>query len=183
MSRLCSSKGHLSTCLPMPLSHLFLSGAFSNVYKAIDRRTNSKVAIKCVRKFELNHSQVGLFSLFQFSPPPAFCFLPPVTRTKDTQTIPSGTQEGQQSTCSGHPLLQHFLFCLQPCAWLSSLWFYSAAMPPLLSIVTSSARIAARFLSAEKLRREAVCSYSDSWTTASLDVDGISLPGLHSLRY
>lgn len=54
---------------------------------------------------------------------------------------------------------------------------------PLLSIVTSSARIAARFLSAEKLRREAVCSYSDSWTTASLDVDGISLPGLHSLRY
>lgn len=34
------------------------SGAFSNVYKAIDKRSNKKVAIKCVRKFELNHSQV-----------------------------------------------------------------------------------------------------------------------------
>jgi len=32
-------------------------GAFSNVYKALDRRTNKSVAIKCVRKFELNHSQ------------------------------------------------------------------------------------------------------------------------------
>ncbi|EGG08813.1 uncharacterized protein MELLADRAFT_52101 [Melampsora larici-populina 98AG31] len=32
-------------------------GAFSNVYKAIDRRTNQKVAIKCVRKFELNRNQ------------------------------------------------------------------------------------------------------------------------------
>jgi len=34
-------------------------GAFSNVYKALDKRTNKKVAIKCVRKFELNHSQKG----------------------------------------------------------------------------------------------------------------------------
>jgi len=32
-------------------------GAFSNVYKALDKRTNKNVAIKCVRKFELNHSQ------------------------------------------------------------------------------------------------------------------------------
>ncbi|KAH9814539.1 kinase-like domain-containing protein [Melampsora americana] len=32
-------------------------GAFSNVYKAIDRRSNQKVAIKCVRKFELNRNQ------------------------------------------------------------------------------------------------------------------------------
>jgi len=34
-------------------------GAFSNVYKALDKRSNKKVAIKCVRKFELNHSQKG----------------------------------------------------------------------------------------------------------------------------
>ncbi|MBW0510057.1 hypothetical protein O181_049772 [Austropuccinia psidii MF-1] len=32
-------------------------GAFSNVYKAFDKRTSQKVAIKCVRKFELNRSQ------------------------------------------------------------------------------------------------------------------------------
>jgi serine/threonine-protein kinase RCK2 len=33
-------------------------GAFSNVYKAIDKMTQEKVAIKVVRKRELNHSQV-----------------------------------------------------------------------------------------------------------------------------
>lgn len=33
-------------------------GAFSNVYKAIDTLTQEKVAIKVVRKHELNHSQV-----------------------------------------------------------------------------------------------------------------------------
>jgi len=32
-------------------------GAFSNVYKAIDLRTKSKVAVKVVRKYELNASQ------------------------------------------------------------------------------------------------------------------------------
>ena len=36
----------------------FYSGAFSNVYKAIDKMTHEKVAIKVVRKRELNHSQV-----------------------------------------------------------------------------------------------------------------------------
>lgn len=46
-----------------------LSGAFSNVYKAIDRRSNSKVAIKCVRKFELNHSQVRCSLSVFFCPP------------------------------------------------------------------------------------------------------------------
>jgi len=35
----------------------FYSGAFSNVYKAIDKMTQEKVAIKVVRKRELNHSQ------------------------------------------------------------------------------------------------------------------------------
>lgn len=40
------------------MSLAFVSGAFSNVYKAIDRRNNTKVAIKCVRKFELNSNQV-----------------------------------------------------------------------------------------------------------------------------
>ncbi|KAI6105718.1 kinase-like domain-containing protein [Pisolithus sp. B1] len=34
-------------------------GAFSNVYKAIDLTTNEKVAVKVVRKFELNASQAG----------------------------------------------------------------------------------------------------------------------------
>ncbi|KAI6130512.1 kinase-like domain-containing protein [Pisolithus croceorrhizus] len=37
----------------------FKFGAFSNVYKAIDLTTNEKVAVKVVRKFELNASQVG----------------------------------------------------------------------------------------------------------------------------
>lgn len=32
-------------------------GAFSNVYKAIERKTGRKVAVKVVRKYELNHSQ------------------------------------------------------------------------------------------------------------------------------
>ncbi|PCH41537.1 Pkinase-domain-containing protein [Wolfiporia cocos MD-104 SS10] len=34
-------------------------GAFSNVYKAIDRRTGQKVAVKVVRKYELSASQAG----------------------------------------------------------------------------------------------------------------------------
>ena len=33
-------------------------GAFSNVYKAVDRTTGKKVAVKVVRKYELNSSQV-----------------------------------------------------------------------------------------------------------------------------
>ncbi|KAF5387803.1 hypothetical protein D9615_000239 [Tricholomella constricta] len=34
-------------------------GAFSNVYKGIDLRTSAKVAVKVVRKYELNASQAG----------------------------------------------------------------------------------------------------------------------------
>lgn len=34
-------------------------GAFSNVYKAIDLTTGQTVAVKVVRKFELNASQAG----------------------------------------------------------------------------------------------------------------------------
>nr|ODN97763.1 CAMK/CAMK1/CAMK1-RCK protein kinase [Cryptococcus depauperatus CBS 7855] len=34
-------------------------GAFSNVYKAVDRRSGQKVAVKVVRKYELNQSQHG----------------------------------------------------------------------------------------------------------------------------
>jgi serine/threonine protein kinase len=37
----------------------FSSGAFSNVYKARDRKTGQKVAIKVVRKYELNSNQVS----------------------------------------------------------------------------------------------------------------------------
>lgn len=33
-------------------------GAFSNVFKAIERKTGRKVAVKVVRKYELNSSQV-----------------------------------------------------------------------------------------------------------------------------
>lgn len=35
-------------------------GAFSNVYKAIERKTGRKVAVKVVRKYELNSSQVSV---------------------------------------------------------------------------------------------------------------------------
>ena len=34
-------------------------GAFSNVYKARDRQTGQKVAVKVVRKYELNSNQVS----------------------------------------------------------------------------------------------------------------------------
>lgn len=39
-------------------------GAFSNVYKAVERKSGQKVAVKVVRKYELNQSQVrqALFS-------------------------------------------------------------------------------------------------------------------------
>lgn len=33
-------------------------GAFSNVYKAVERKSGQKVAVKVVRKYELNQSQV-----------------------------------------------------------------------------------------------------------------------------
>jgi serine/threonine protein kinase len=35
-------------------------GAFSNVYKAVERKTGRKVAVKVVRKYELNSSQVRI---------------------------------------------------------------------------------------------------------------------------
>ena len=34
-------------------------GAFSNVYKAVERKNGRKVAVKVVRKYELNSSQVS----------------------------------------------------------------------------------------------------------------------------
>lgn len=34
-------------------------GAFSNVYKAVEKKTGRKVAVKVVRKYELNQSQVS----------------------------------------------------------------------------------------------------------------------------
>ncbi|KAG2233845.1 hypothetical protein BDF21DRAFT_340592 [Thamnidium elegans] len=39
-------------------------GAFSNVYKAIDKKTGQHVAIKIVRKFELSQIQVNFFLSF-----------------------------------------------------------------------------------------------------------------------
>jgi hypothetical protein len=51
-------------------------GAFSNVYKARDRQTGQKVAIKVVRKYELNSNQVGAPLHFRFRPPLVVsCFL------------------------------------------------------------------------------------------------------------
>jgi len=60
--------------------HSSSSGAFSNVYKAIDRMTGLKVAVKVVRKYELNSSQVRALFLFRtlssLSPHPShFCSL------------------------------------------------------------------------------------------------------------
>ena len=46
-------------------------GAFSNVYKAIERKSGRKVAVKVVRKYELNSSQVrplAQTNLFYFLP-------------------------------------------------------------------------------------------------------------------
>ncbi|KAG8920602.1 hypothetical protein FRC02_000804 [Tulasnella sp. 418] len=47
-------------------------GAFSEVYKALDLTSGQKVALKIVRKFELNASQVSaevlIFSFFSFLP-------------------------------------------------------------------------------------------------------------------
>lgn len=38
---------------------IFFSGAFSKVYEAVKLSTNEKVAIKIVRKLELNNQQVN----------------------------------------------------------------------------------------------------------------------------
>jgi len=48
-------------------------GAFSNVYRARDKEgTAGEVAIKVVRKFEMNSSQVSVWGVFPF-----FAFLAP----------------------------------------------------------------------------------------------------------
>jgi serine/threonine protein kinase len=49
----------------MSLYLLFLtlsSGAFSNVFKAVDLQTGKKVAVKVVRKYEMSNSQVSVCS-------------------------------------------------------------------------------------------------------------------------
>lgn len=53
-------------------------GAFSNVYKAIQRSTGQKCAVKVVRKYELNSSQVSFCASLLSSPPRFILFtLPP----------------------------------------------------------------------------------------------------------
>jgi serine/threonine protein kinase len=42
-------------------------GAFSNVYKAVERKSGRKVAVKVVRKYELNSSQVRILSYSPFT--------------------------------------------------------------------------------------------------------------------
>lgn len=49
-------------------------GAFSNVYKAVDRKTGQKVAVKVVRKYELNSTQVRITSYIY---PPNYFLLHP----------------------------------------------------------------------------------------------------------
>ncbi|PFH52518.1 hypothetical protein AMATHDRAFT_1925 [Amanita thiersii Skay4041] len=59
-------------CIPLiaSFSLMAVSGAFSNVYKATDLTTKHKVAVKVVRKYELNASQVGVvFPSFASSNP------------------------------------------------------------------------------------------------------------------
>lgn len=60
-------------------------GAFSNVYKAVERKTGRKVAVKVVRKYELNSSQVRPVSndpsdlflvVLAVHPPDLLCRLP-----------------------------------------------------------------------------------------------------------
>lgn len=46
-------------------------GAFSNVYKALEKKTGRKVAVKVVRKYELNSSQVR-----NRFPPSVYIFCP-----------------------------------------------------------------------------------------------------------
>lgn len=49
-------------------------GAFSNVYKARDRQTGQKVAIKVVRKYELNSNQVSAMHVVQVRVRVVSCF-------------------------------------------------------------------------------------------------------------
>jgi len=71
-------------------------GAFSNVYKAIERKTGMKCAVKVVRKYELNHSQVRT----NFSSPHTHPFLrlpKPVSCTLATYGVKMG---GETTTIS-----------------------------------------------------------------------------------
>lgn len=52
----CTDLVHTRVCVYVCA---FISGAFSNVYKAMDRETQEWVAIKIVRKFELSPHQVS----------------------------------------------------------------------------------------------------------------------------
>ncbi|KIM25606.1 hypothetical protein M408DRAFT_209120 [Serendipita vermifera MAFF 305830] len=67
-------------------------GAFSNVYKALDLTSGQKVAIKVVRKYELNATQVGFSRIFLFSHPSyyysCFSFCPPLSSIWCARGIP-----------------------------------------------------------------------------------------------
>lgn len=56
-------------------------GAFSNVYRARDTQTGQEVAIKVVRKFEMNSNQVcpSRDSAFSSTPNPSTFVLPPIS--------------------------------------------------------------------------------------------------------
>jgi serine/threonine protein kinase len=47
-------------------------GAFSNVYKAFEKATGQKVAVKVVRKYELNSSQVRAVRACGVTPLPLY---------------------------------------------------------------------------------------------------------------
>jgi serine/threonine-protein kinase RCK2 len=79
-------------------------GAFSNVYRARDTQTNTEVAIKVVRKFEMNSNQVcssairlpAILSLSLLAPPfPLYCTY------LELETLPTMASLGRCSPSSG----------------------------------------------------------------------------------
>lgn len=74
---------------PLPSLLAVCSGAFSSVHKAYDRNTKQKVAVKCVRKFELNSQQVRLPFLPLFPLAPSIPLLCPECSVFVSAFVPS----------------------------------------------------------------------------------------------
>jgi len=75
-------------------------GAFSNVYKAVERKTGQKCAVKVVRKYELNYSQVRTSFIHPLHSP--YC-----TETSPLTHLPYAGHvrgEGGQGDCSSFPV-------------------------------------------------------------------------------
>lgn len=86
------------------------SGAFSNVYKAIDRQTGLKVAVKVVRKYELNQTQVGPFLFSCLSLPCSSLFSS--ARSLSLDRVSAVVEEptsalGADNACLKRPIASH----------------------------------------------------------------------------